>query len=223
MPYALRFTLHVSGFIISVVAGPEKTTEEIVRELKQGQDWEENFQVLFERYYDQLYRFFRRKGMLPEDCRDLTQETFFSVYKGFSELREESQFENWLYRIAMNVYINEIERRQAKKRAASHVPLEEEWVRSQDLRLDASQTVSPQANPMEAMLEKERKEKLHEALQELPPQMRHCVQLRVVKDIPTQEIAAIMGISVNTVKAHLHQARKVLKEKLSSYFGEVEI
>jgi len=205
------------------VAEWEKTTEDIVRELKQGHDWEENFRFLFQRYYAQLYRFFRRKGISPEDCRDLTQEAFISVYKGLKELREEARFENWLYRIAMNVYRNEIERRLAKKRAASHMPLEEAESRSQARHLDVSQVIDPQPNPMEAVLEKEKMEKLREALLELPEQMRRCVQLRVVKGVSHQEIAAIMCISINTVKAHLHQAQKILKEKLQRQFGEVDM
>lgn len=49
--------------------------------------------------------------------------------------------------------------------------------------------------------------------------MRLCVQLRVVKDSSYQEIASIMGLSINTVKAHLFKARESLKDKLNLYFG----
>ena len=161
--------------------------------------------------------------MSPEDCRDLTQETLFSVYKGLKDLRQESQFESWMYKIAMNEYRNEIERRHAKKREASQVSLEEVENPSEDQHLPARQVVAPGADPMEALLDKEKLEKLRAALEELPEQMRRCAQLRVAKDLSYQEIASLMGISINTVKAHLHQAQKVLREKLSSYFSEVEI
>jgi RNA polymerase sigma-70 factor (ECF subfamily) len=70
-------------------------------------------------------------------------------------------------------------------------------------------------------LEKEKLEKLREALVHLPQQMRHCAHLRVVHDLSYAEIAAVMGISVNTVKAHLHQAQKALRTQLSSYFEEI--
>jgi DNA-directed RNA polymerase specialized sigma24 family protein len=52
--------------------------------------------------------------------------------------------------------------------------------------------------------------------------MRRCAQLRVVQELSYAEIAALMGISVNTVKAHLHQAQKNLHAQLSSYF-EMEV
>jgi RNA polymerase sigma factor (sigma-70 family) len=76
---------------------------------------------------------------------------------------------------------------------------------------------------MEIVLEKERLKKLREAMQELPPQMQRAVYLRVVKELSVQEIAAVLNVSVNTVKSHLHQARRALKEKLSSVFGDVDL
>ena len=61
---------------------PDKTNEELAREIKRGFNVEENFRRLFERRYAQIRRFFRRKGFSPEDGFELTQETFLSVYKG---------------------------------------------------------------------------------------------------------------------------------------------
>jgi RNA polymerase sigma-70 factor (ECF subfamily) len=123
----------------------------------------------------------------------------------------------------MNVYLNEMERRQAKKRIATHVPLEEVVSQAPDLGFEAAPFTDPQPSPMEALLEKEKLDRLREALQELPEQMRRCVQLRVMKGVSQQEIAAIIGISVNTVKSHLHQAQRILKEKLRQHFGEIDI
>lgn len=200
----------------------EKATEAILRDLGQGLNVEENFRLLFERYYGPIYRFFRRKGMSPEDARDLTQEAFFSVYRGMGELRESARFEKWLYRIAKNTYINEMERRGAKKRMAAEISLDEVQA-SAPGPFDAPSSVIATADPMETVLEKETLDKLREAIEQLPVQMRRCVYLRVVKEQSVQEIATLLGISVNTVKAHLHQARKTLRERLSVLFGEVEL
>lgn len=200
--------------------GSEKPTAVIIRELQQGQDREENFRLLFERYYGQLYRFFRRKGLSSEDARDLTQEAFFSVYRGLGELREAARFESWLYRIAKNVYINEMERRGAKKRVVAQVSLEEQQAHASESDREARHVVTGGADPMERVLQKEKLEKLREALEELPPQMRRCLYLRIVKEQSVQEIATIMGLSVNTVKAHLHQGRRALQAKLAAVFGE---
>ncbi|MGH9873455.1 MAG: RNA polymerase sigma factor [Pyrinomonadaceae bacterium] len=195
---------------------------ELIREIKQGLNVEDNFHRLFDRHYAQILRFFRRKGFPPEDCRDLTQETFISVYKGLKDLRQEEQFESWLFAIAHNVWCSLIESRSAQKRSAILLPLEGEG-ESGDRPPIAARLAERGADPLAVALEKEKLEKLREALQHLPRQMRRCTQLRVVHDLSYGEIAALMDISVNTVKAHLHQAQKALRVQLSSYFEELSV
>jgi RNA polymerase sigma-70 factor (ECF subfamily) len=199
------------------VAQPEKPTEGIVLELKQGRNQEDNARLLFKQYYGRVYRFFHSKRLSPEDCEELTEDVFISVYQRLGELREAAKFESWLFRMAMNAYLNEIERRGAKKRAAITVSLEEHGDPA------AALPASPVGNPEVEVLEKETLNAVRQALQELPPQMRHCVLLRVDEELSYQEIAVVMGISLNTVSAHLHQARSLLKEKLGRYFGAVEV
>ena len=201
----------------------KKTTEQIIEELQRGLNLEANYKQLFERYHDQVYRFFQRKGMAREDCRDLTQDVFVSVYRGLSTLRDQTQFQSWLFRIARNIFNNELERRQAKKRTGRALPLEERQGQTDDARVVARKATDPASSPMEVLLEKERSEKLNEAVKGLPPQMQRCVQLRIEKGLSMAEISAVMRLSINTVKAHLHQARKVLKEELGQHFNDSEL
>ena len=195
---------------------------EVIREIKQGLNVESNFHWLFNRHHAQILRFFRRKGFDPEVCRDLTQDTFVSVYKGLKDLRQEEQFESWLFAIAHNVWCSLIESRSAQKRSAMVLSLDGEE-ESDDRLPIASRLADQSADPLTAALEKEKLEKLREALQHLPQQMRRCAQLRVVHDLSYVEIAALLGISVNTVKAHLHQAQKALRTQLSAYFEEIVV
>ena len=199
---------------------PDRDPVEVIREIKQGLNVETNFHWLFSRHHAQILRFFRRKGLDPEACRDLTQDTFVSVYKGLRDLRQEEQFESWLFAIAHNVWCSLIESRTAQKRSAVLLSLDGEG-ESDDRLPIAARLADQSADPLTVALEKEKLEKLREALQQLPQQMRRCAQLRVVHDLSYVEIAALMGISVNTVKAHLHQAQKVLRTQLSSYFEEI--
>lgn len=201
---------------------PDRDPSAVIREIKQGLNVEDNFHWLFERHYAQILRFFRRKGFDREDCRDLTQETFVSVYKGVGDLRQPEQFESWLFAIAHNVWCSSIESRTAQKRAATLLPLEGEG-ESGDRPPLAARLADSGADPLTVALEKEKLEKLREALQRLPKQMRRCAQLRVVHDLSYLEIAALMCISVNTVKAHLHQAQQALRAQLSSYFEELNV
>lgn len=199
-----------------------KSTEEIIEDLKGGLHREANYKLLFDRYHDQIYRFFRRKGLGQEDCRDLTQDVFVSVYRGLNELRDHAKFHSWLFRIARNIFSNEIERRQAKKREGRTLSLEEKPGRRSDRIALTSDGTDLKSSPMEALLEKERRAKVASAIENLPPQMRRSVQLRVNKGLSIAEIAAVMRISANTVKAHLYQARMVLKEDLWELFNNSE-
>jgi len=199
---------------------PDQDPVEVIREIKRGLNVEANFRWLFDRHYAQILRFFRRKGFETEACRDLTQDTFVSVYKGLKDLRQEEQFESWLFAIAHNVWCSVIESQTAQKRSATVLSLEVDG-ESDDRPSIAARLADPNADPLNVALQKEKLEKLHEALVHLPKQMRHCAQLRVVHEMSYAEIADLMGISVNTVKAHLHQAQKALRAQLSSYFEEI--
>ena len=201
---------------------PDRDPVEVIREIKQGLNFEANCRWLFERHYAQILRFFRRKGFDTEACRDLTQDTFISVYKGLKDLRQEEQFESWLFAIAHNVWCSLIESRTAQKRSATVLSLDGEDESGDRLPI-AARLADQRADPLTEALEREKLEKLREALLHLPQQMRYCAQLRVVHDLSYAEIAALMGISVNTVKAHLHQAQKALRTQLSAYFEEIVV
>ena len=203
------------------MTSPGADPVELIREIKQGRNIESNFHRLFDRHHAQILRFFRRKGFDNEDCRDLTQETFVSVYKGLGDLRQEEQFESWLFVIAHNVWCDTIESRRAQKRSAHVVSLDAQP--ETDGPPLATRIVDENDDPLIVVLKKEKVEKLREALQHLPQQMRRCAQLRVVHDLSYAEIATLMDLSVNTVKAHPHQTQKALRSQLSSYFEEIEV
>jgi len=198
--------------------------DELIREFKQGLNQEACFQQIFTRYNGMIRRFFMRKGMPPEDCNDLTQETFLSVFRGLKDFRQEAQFESWLFTIATNTFYSELEMRKAKKRAAVTISLDQEYQDGDGDSISVGARIAaPGLSPAETVLEQEKLELLREVMQLLPDQMRRCITLRVVHDLSYQEIADHMGIALGTVKAHIHQARKALQERLNPYFNEIEI
>jgi len=173
----------------------------------------EDPEELFRRYYRPLLAFFGRRGFSAEESRDLAQETFLRVYKNWASFRGESSEVTWLFQIATNLYRNTIRSRSTLKRDRPEVPLEasdgEPVVADRD---DGKETA------LETILSVERTKKLRDALEELPPQMRQAVFLRVDGDLKYREIAELMSVSIETVKAHLYQARQHLRDKLADYF-----
>ncbi len=171
-----------------------------------------HFEQLFERYSRPVSYFFARRGFSRDECLDLTQETFLGVCRGIKRFRGGTNFEKWLYTIAINVWRNEIRYRLTEKRSADEVSL--------DALLDTPREIkdSTQGDPLEAVLAGERHDLLHEAIRELPNQMRQCLILRIDQQLKYEEIAIVMRISINTVKSQLFQAR----EKLRARFAESE-
>lgn len=199
-------------------------TESINRVLDEWQaeiDHEENFRRLFQRYYHRLHRFFQTRHFSTDECDDLTQETFFRVYSGMGTFRGEARFETWLLQIAVNTYRQMLRRQSAQRRAGPHVSWErageQEQVEAGEDELDH---LTSAWGPLDEVLEEERRRMLCEAIESLPEQMRQCVTLRVYQEMSYREIAAIMEVSVETVKSHLSQARQRLRERLAEYFSE---
>ena len=165
---------------------------------------------LFNRYYRPVVAFFLKKGFSTEESRDLAQETFLRVYRYRERFRGESSEVTWLFQIAANLYKNTLRSLAAQKRDAEEVPLDSTDVKDPESDEDA----------LELMLAGERSRLLREALEELPPQMKKAVLLRVTSDMKYREIAEEMAVSIETVKAHLYQARQHLRDRLSDYFTD---
>jgi RNA polymerase sigma-70 factor (ECF subfamily) len=194
-------------------SGRSEAVRKILDELQAGVRPEEAFRRLFEIYSSPLYRFFARRGFSPEDCRELTQETFLGIYTGIGSFRGEAGFETWMWKIATNAYRKRRRLRSAGKRTGEEVSLD-------GTGEAAEGTPSTLPGPDEEALSRERSRVLREAIDELPAQMRRCLVLRVDQDLKYREIAAVLRLSTETVKAHLFQARKRLQEELGDYFHD---
>jgi RNA polymerase sigma-70 factor, ECF subfamily len=197
----------------------DKTTEDLIREIKRELNVEENFRELFERYYPKIYRFFNhRKGFSSEESCELAQDTFLSVYKGVKGFRQESPFENWLFSIAVNIWRSEIRRIRTR---ISLVPIDPEEPSETGNHSPPSESFAdPAADQLSHTIETEELQTLHKEIRQLPERMRLCIELHIIYDLSYKEIAGLMGISINAVKAHLHQAKKKLGERLKSYFDD---
>jgi RNA polymerase sigma-70 factor (ECF subfamily) len=185
----------------------------LIDKIQAGIDVDESCRQLHDLHYRKIISFFRRKGFSLEESRDLTQEAFSRVFKAIATFRRESRFERWLFEIATNIFRNELRWKGAEKRDAVELSInispEEDGIPVQVV-----EPVSQEQSALDSMLKREQRARLSLALQELPPQMRTCCVLRYQRGMKYQEIATVMKISIETVKAHLHQARKRLIERM---------
>ncbi|HEX6199987.1 MAG TPA: sigma-70 family RNA polymerase sigma factor [Thermoanaerobaculia bacterium] len=187
--------------------------ERAVERFQAGIDRERNFRLVFERYHRPVASFFARHGVPPEDRLDLTQETFLRVYRGLATYRSQDRLGSWILRIAATTHLNRLRDRHAAKRAGDEVPLEPVAAAGEPgLVSDGAQ--------LDRLLAGERRQRLAEAIDGLPDQMRQCLRLRLEQELEYQEIARVMRLSIDTVKTHLAQGRKRLRERLGPLFRE---
>jgi RNA polymerase sigma-70 factor (ECF subfamily) len=134
-----------------------------------------------------------------EDASDLSQDVFVRAYKGLPRFRGQSSLGTWLYRIGVNVCLNQVS---AKR------PMTE--------TIDAGPHLDPQAkDPAEELVRGERAAEVRAAIAQLPKKQRATVILRVYHELSHEEIAGILGSSVGAVKANFFHALGNLKRLLT--------
>jgi RNA polymerase sigma-70 factor (ECF subfamily) len=142
-----------------------------------------------------------------EDARDVVQETYLRAYKGIGKFRGDAQLSTWLYRITANCAANQLGRRRRH--------------RHEELLDDAPvPDRSPERDPVARAEAASLRERLTEALEDLPPRLRAVIVLRDVYDLPHEAIAEELGISTSAAKVRLHRARRKLREQLFPLPGE---
>lgn len=198
-----------------------ESTSALVRRWQQGMDREQGFRYLFHRFHDPLFKLFRSRGFAEQECQDLVQETFLSVFRGMASFRPEKRFESWLFTIAINSANRFVRRRSTKKRGGEVRILGEEQIGAAVVSVYGGDPGKPEA--LESLLAREHREILRKAVEDLPPRMGRCVSLRVFRDLSFADIAAVLKISESTAKVQLFQARKRLKESLGQYFDELRL
>jgi RNA polymerase sigma-70 factor (ECF subfamily) len=186
----------------------------LVELIQAGKDVEANFERLHELHVRRIRNFFLQRGFSKDEAEDLTQDVFFRVFRGIASFRLESGFKTWLFEIADHVYQNELRRRGAGKRKGWETSIETGG-QDEDGKPAAIEPPPSEPRALKDVLERERAEALSQAIQDLPEQMRTCFLLRYGQGRKYKEIAVIMRISIDTVKAHLFQAKKRLRLELA--------
>jgi RNA polymerase sigma-70 factor (ECF subfamily) len=190
------------------------STDQVLIEKIRAGDYQA-FESLVTRYEAKVYRLALRMLRNPQDAEDALQETFLQVFRGLAGFEGRSQFSTWLFRLATNVCLMRIRHRETEP--SKLLPLEDYLPKLEEG--DSPQMIEWADRPEEALLSKESREKMMEALDKLPPEYRAVFILRDIEGFSNAETGESLGISVAAVKSRLHRARLALRGMLSGYFG----
>lgn len=139
-----------------------------------------------------------------EDARDCAQETMVKAWRSLGQYRQSCSLESWLYRIAASCCVDFLRR---KKRHIADS--------ADELAETGFDPVDPNPQPEEKTLQQEEKHRLHQALDQLPEDMRTALILSAVEGRKYEEIAQITGVAAGTVKSRINRARQKLAEILA--------
>ncbi len=168
---------------------------------------QEAFEQLVRETYAATYTLAYRLTGDEEDARDVVQESYLRAYRGLKRFRGDAQFTTWLYRITANCAATYLGKR-SRQRTES-LP--------DDLQVaDTDPERDPAARADATLL----RDRLEDALGDLPPKLRSVVLLRDVYDMPHEAIAAELGISESAAKVRLHRARRKLREAVFPVRGQ---
>jgi RNA polymerase sigma-70 factor (ECF subfamily) len=166
------------------------------------------FRFLVERYQAEVYGLALRILGRAEDAEDLAQETFLRAFRALGRYDPTRPFGAWLHTIAARLCIDHHRRNRAKFVSLTQP---EEGTAGEERTIELE---DPADRPDEEVEKSELARRLDALVQELPPDSRTAILLRHQQDLPYEEIARVLGVPIGTVKARIHRARIMLKQKL---------
>jgi len=145
------------------------------------------------------------------EAEDISQQVFLRVWRHAKRYRPEAKFTTYLFTITRNLVFNETRRRSRKKEVSA------------DEREENSHTLiaaNPDRQPDAELLQEELRRAVDAAIAQLPEAQRLAVVLRRYEQMPYEEIAKVLDITVSAVKSLLFRARTTLRDSLKSYLAE---
>ncbi|MBI2059510.1 MAG: RNA polymerase sigma factor [Nitrospirae bacterium] len=172
---------------------------EIIREVLGGHT--QSYEALIRRYQDRIFGFCMTTLSNREEAEEAAQEVFVKAFRSLARFRGDAAFSTWLIRIAVNECRDAL-RRRSRRRELSLEELQDKYgEQARTLFLDpAGEADSEMADLVDQLLSS------------LRPEERTLLVLREREGHSYTEIAAILGCSVDAVKARLRRARQSLRE-----------
>lgn len=168
-----------------------------------------DFDGLIDAYEKPIFNLVYRLLGDMDEAADLTQETFVCAYRSFDRFRGDSSPYTWLYRIALNLCKNHFKRKDRTREFEGA---------SLDATGDGAGYDPVEPDTPEAVLErKELKERVEQAISQLPPDYRIVAVLRDLHGLSYKEIAEAAELSEDVVRTRLARARGMLRQKLAAY------
>lgn len=180
--------------------------QELVVRVQQGD--KKAFDLLVLKYQLRVSKLVSRFLRNQSDVPDVVQEAFIKAYRALPNFRGESAFYTWLYRIAINTAKNHLVS-MARKSPANSIDVQD----AEDY--GASEWLKEYASPEREALASELESTIHQAMGDLPADLREAITLREIEGLSYEDIAAVMDCPIGTVRSRIFRAREAIDCKLA--------
>jgi RNA polymerase sigma-70 factor (ECF subfamily) len=177
---------------------------EIVELMSSDKTREKGVRLMMDAYQSRLYWHIRRLIIDHDLAQDVLQDTFIKAYQNFHQFKQDSQLYTWLYRIATNEALQQLNK--LKKMQKSDEGSE------YHLQNLVAENVSADADEIQILLQK--------AIQSLPEKQKLVFTLRYYDDLPYEEISKIVDMSVGTLKTNYHYAKQKVEDYVKLNYTE---
>lgn len=191
-------------------AKPDEQAPDVALMMRVCQGDEESFAQLYAGYHRAVLDFFYGLARDPFEAGELCQETFLRIWRVRRKYRATGAFPAYLFAFARNIWLERCRERRKQYRLGFASSLDDHVGGLAD---------NPSAHPDAAASRSELRDRLFEALDELPEAQRMVFMLRNVEGLSLEEIAAIMQCPVNTVRSRRILAVGKLRKALERVFA----
>lgn len=194
-------------------ADPADSTDDhaLMRRIAEGDS--HAFRELVERHQKAVVGTAAKMLGSHDDAEDIGQQVFLRVWKNAKRYRPDARFTTYLFTITRNLVFNET-RRRGRKKEVSADEVEETSGHLAEERAEL--------RPDEQLLQEELRQAVDRAIAALPEAQRMAVVLRRYEQLPYEEIATVLDLSVSAVKSLLFRARTSLREALADFLTAEE-
>ena len=174
--------------------------DEDIRTYLDASRYREAFELLLDRYQHKAFRLAYSMLGNEASAEEMVQDTFLRIWKALPSYRGDASLSTWIYAITRNRCLT----RRKDLRERRSISIEEPSVKAAVDSLLASKPEGGERLPDSAML-----------LAQLSPPYREVLRLFYLEEKSYEEVAAMLGLPIGTVKTYLHRARKQLARPLT--------